>query len=337
MKKILYIGNKLAKKGNTVTSIETLGSMLLKEGFSLVTISSVKNKVLRLVDMIISVIKYRNQVSWVLIDTYSTQNFYYAAVIGKLCSFYNLSYIPILRGGNLPSRINKNPDLSRKLFGNAAINVVPSMYLWEHFQKQGFQNLTYIPNALEIENYTFKYRNSVPSKLLWVRSFSEIYNPILAIEIVEILQRKDINVSLCMVGPDKDGSMANCKKVVSELKLPVIFTGMMKKADWINLSKEYDIFINTTNFDNMPVSIMEAMALGLPVISTNVGGMPFLIDQEKDGVLVPPNNAEAFVDAIIDLIENPLKVQEITHSARAKMERFDWKNVKHKWIKLLGE
>lgn len=336
-KNLLYIGNKLSKKGNTITSIETLGSFFLKEGFSVIAVSSVKNKVLRLFDMILTVIKNKRRVSYVLIDAYSTQNFYYAVIIGRLCSIVNIPYIPILRGGNLPSRLKRNPGLCKALFGKAFTNVVPSKYLLEQFKEQGIINLTFIPNTLEIGNYPFKHRKSITPKLLWVRSFSEIYNPLLAMDIVEMLKRKGMDVSLCMVGPEKDGSLQSCKKIASDLNLPVTFTGMLPKEEWIALSKNYDIFINTTNFDNMPVSVMEAMALGLPVVSTNVGGLPFLIKNEVDGILVPPNNPEAFVNAIEDLCANPLKAQEITKNARTKMEGFNWEKVKHSWISLLDD
>lgn len=336
-KNLLYIGNKLSNKGVTVTSVETLGSFLEKEGYSVKTSSTFKNKLLRVLDMTSTVVQNRNRVSFVLIDTYSTQNFYYAVIVGKLCSAFNLRYIPILRGGNLPNRFKTSKYLSKKLFRKAFTNVAPSRYMLEQFQEQGFQNLTYIPNTLEIENYPFMKREVVVPKLLWVRSFSEIYNPLLAIEIVKLLQKKEINVSLCMVGPDKDGSMARCKEVVEELKLPVTFTGILPKAEWIVLSKDYDIFINTTNFDNMPVSVMEAMALGIPVISTNVGGLPYLIENKVNGILVPPNNAKVFVNAVFELLENQSLTQKITTNARSMIEGFDWQNVKHKWNELLKD
>ena len=334
-KNLLYIGNKLSNKGVTVTSVETLGSFLEKEGYSVKSSSAVKNKVFRILDMAFAVFKNRNPVSYVLIDTYSTQNFYYAVIIAKLCSLFKLPYIPILRGGNLSNRLKNSKRLSKKLFDNAVTNVAPSKYMLDQFKKNGFENLTYIPNTIEIENYQFKKRESLTAKLLWVRSFAEIYNPLLAIEIVELLHKKGVNVSLCMVGPDKDGSLARCKKLVNKLNLPVTFTGILSKDDWVSLSKEYDIFINTTNFDNMPVSVMEAMALGLPVISTNVGGLPFLINNKEDGILVPPNNPEAFVKDIEDLCENPLKAQLIIANAREKIEGFDWKKVRHHWNDLL--
>ncbi len=110
---------------------------------------------------------------------------------------------------------------------------------------------------------------------------------------------------------------------------------MLSKNEWIALSQDFDIFINTTNFDNMPVSVMEAMALGLPVISTNVGGLPFLIENDIDGILVAPNNSKAFVNAIEKLCNNPLKASNISQNARLKMEEYDWQKVKHSWIKLL--
>lgn len=334
--RIIYIGNKLSNSGSTATSIETLGSFLVDDGYSVITSSSKKNKFLRILDMLITVIKYRNEASIVLIDTYSTQNFYYAVVVARLCRFLKLSYVPILRGGNLPHRLKSSEALSRKLFSGAETNVVPSEYLMESFKNSGFHNLTYIPNTIALENYPFQLRKRIKPKLLWVRSFAEIYNPLMALEIVENLKKQNIEVELCMVGPEKDGSLKNCKKVAEELNLPITFTGILKKEEWIALSKKYDIFINTTNFDNMPVSVMEAMALGLPVISTDVGGVPFLIESDADGVLVPPNNPNVFIDSIKYLCENPSKAEQLTLNARAKIENFDWQVVKKQWFELFG-
>ncbi|WP_347372859.1 glycosyltransferase family 4 protein [Aequorivita sp. Q41] len=336
MKKILYIGNKLSKKGSTITSIETLGSFLEREGFFILSFSSFKNKILRILDMLRATFVFRNKVSWVLIDTYSTQNFYYAVAVAALCRIIKVPYIPILRGGNLPQRLDKSKKLSKNLFNGATTNVAPSQYILEEFKRRGYSKLTYIPNTIEIANYPFKIRNQVTPKLLWVRSFSEIYNPLLALEIVEILKKKGMPVSLCMVGPDKDGSLKRCEKIALDLNLPVSFKGMLKKEEWIELSTEYDIFINTTNFDNMPVSVMEAMALGLPVISTNVGGMPYLIDNDENGILLPPNNAKVFVEAIEALCNNSLKTAGISYKSRLKIEQFNWREIMAKWTRLLN-
>ena len=138
-----------------------------------------------------------------------------------------------------------------------------------------------------------------------------------------------------MVGPDADGSMEAVKQLAKDLQVTVKITGKLPKKDWIALAKDHNIFINTTNFDNMPVSVIEAMALGLPVVSTNVGGLPFLIKDNMDGLLVPPNNAEAFVVGIKQLINNPVASNTIAFNAREKVEQFAWGIVKHQWIELL--
>lgn len=325
----------MAIHGKSPTAIDLLPQKLGQEGFSVRTASSKKSKFFRLMEMVFTTIQNRNWAQLVLIDTYSTQNFYYAVLVAKLCRVFKLPYIPIVHGGNLPLRLKNSKNLSRKLFGKAQTIVAPSTYMMEQFKSYGFEKMVCIPNNIQIVEYPFKLRKSVTPKLLWVRSFSEIYNPLLALEIVEILQKKGVGVSLTMVGPDKDGSLQHCKKLAAERNLPITFTGMLQKQEWIKLSENFSVFINTTNFDNMPVSVMEAMAVGLPVISTNVGGLSFLIENEKEGILVPPNNAEAFVEAIESIIKNPIMTQKLTENARKKIESYDWEKVKQAWIKLL--
>lgn len=332
---LLYIGNKLSNKGKTVTSIETLGKLLEIEGFAINTASSKKNKVLRLLDMLLSVLKHRKQTDYVLIDTYSTSNFYYAYCVSLLCRFFRLKYIPILRGGNLPNRLKSNPKLSKAIFNHAYKNVAPSKYTQSNFEAFGYTNLVCIPNSIEIINYPFKTRHFHKIKLLWVRSFSKIYNPLLAIQVLKALINDNIEAELCMVGPDNDGSLEEAKKYAKQLKVNVFFTGKLEKEEWITLSKDYNIFINTTNFDNMPVSVIEAMALGLPVVSTNVGGIPFLITNTENGILIEPNNTVEFVKAIKKLVSEPTRTTNIVALARKKVEQFNWDIVKNQWINLL--
>ena len=335
MKNLLYIGNKLSNKGKTVTSIETLGKFLENEGFTVKTASSKTNKVFRLIDMLYHVVKYRKQTHFVLIDTYSTSNFYYAFFVSQLCRFLKLKYIPVLRGGNLPNRLKSHPKLSKKIFNGAYKNVAPSKYIQSHFEAFGYSNIVCIPNSIEIKNYPFKSRNFDKVKLLWVRSFSKIYNPLLAIKVLKALKDGNIEAELCMVGPDNDGSLEAARNYAKKLNLDVTFTGKLEKKAWVSLSKNYNIFINTTNFDNMPVSVIEAMALGLPVVSTNVGGISFLITNNDNAILVTPNNVEAFVKAIKKIKNQLEKTNNIITSARKKAEQFDWDIIKNQWIKLL--
>ncbi len=336
MKKILYIGNKLNNKSSTVTSIDTLGLLLKKEGYLVESYSSKKNKLIRLFDMCLAVFKNRSNTDIALIDTYSTQNFYYAFFVGGICKWLSIPYILILHGGNLPERLKNNKRLSDFLFKNSKKNVSPSKYLLKVFDDFGYTNVIYIPNTIEIKTYSFLNR-AIEPKLLWVRSFSEIYNPMMALKVVEQLLPQFPQTKLCMVGPEKDGSLQKCKAYAKKKGLPVTFTGKLEKEDWISLSENYSIFINTTNFDNTPVSVIEAMALGLPVVSTNVGGIPFLLDHNEDALLVGQNNIVEFSIAVQKILLSQELAHKLTINARKKAESFDWEKVKHYWFKLLDE
>ena len=335
-KNLLYLGNALSHKGITVTTIDILSRHLRAEGYEVTVASSFKNKGLRMLDMLWQVFKHRSKVDVVLIDTYSTTNFWYAVFVAKLCRMFKLPYIPILHGGNLPERFKSNPSTSQTLFGKAFMNVAPSGYLYEAFKQAGITNLKEIPNTIDINEYPFKERRQVGPKLLWVRSFAKIYNPMLALKVLKKLRKTYPEASLCMVGPEKDESYVACKTFAQEQLLPVTFTGKLTKEEWILLSGDYDLFINTTNFDNTPVSVIEAMALGLPVISTNVGGLPYLLGDRENALLVPPDNEEKMIEAISELLQNDILAHQLALAARSKAEAFDWENVKSFWNELLS-
>jgi glycosyltransferase involved in cell wall biosynthesis len=334
LKNLLYIGNKLSKHGVTPTTIEILGPLLEQEGFRMTYSSSKINQLQRLISMLWSVLQNR-KADCVLIDTYSTTNFWYTFAISQLCRLLKLKYIPILHGGNLPFRLKKNPKICNMIFNNSYHNVSPSNYLLEKFKEQGFDNLIHIPNTIEIENYTFQERKKATPNLLWVRSFAKIYNPLMAVEVFSLIKKKYPEATLCMVGPEKDGSLLEAKQKAKDLKLDVIFTGKLSKQDWIFKSQEFDIFINTTHFDNMPVSVVEAMSLGLAVVSTNVGGIPHLLEDKKEGLLVQDNDINEMVSAIEEIIENPDLFLSITNHARIKAESFNWECLKHNWFAAL--
>jgi len=335
--KLIYIGNRLSQKGRTVTSIETLGTYLENEGYEVIKASHYSNKVLRLLHMLWTVYKHRSTCSYVLIDTYSTQNFWFAVGVANVCRLFHVPYIPILRGGDLKTRLERSTSQSKKLFHGATCNIAPSQFLLQVFQNKGYQNLVYIPNSIPLKEYCFKHRKSIKPSLLWVRSFATIYNPMLALKVLEHLLKDYPEATLCMVGPDKDGSLLACKRYSEEKNLPVRFTGKLTKKEWIDLSENYDIFINTTNFDNTPVSVIEAMALGLPVISTNVGGIPYLLEDGKDSILVPPNNVEVFVEKVKSLVSDSSFAENLSLEARNKVLQFDWEKIKHAWNSLLQD
>lgn len=333
---ILYLGNNLSKHGNTPSSIETLG-ILLGWRYSILRVSNKQNQLLRWLDMMFAIVRYNRTATVVLIDTYSSLGFYYALGAAFVCRCFSIPYVPILRGGNLKIRLQQNPGLARFVFGGAKILIAPSAYLLSTFREFGFNNIQYIPNSIELSAYTMVERKSVSPKMLWVRSFHKIYNPQMALEVLQRLSNKFPTASLCMVGPDRDSSLFQCQEYVRKNGLTgrVKFTGVLSKTEWHKLAGDYDIFVNTTNVDNTPISVIEGMALGLPVVSTNVGGVPYLITDNETGLLVEAGDVDAMVEKIVKLVEDSSSAHRLALCARQHVEAFDWDRVKHKWFTLL--
>lgn len=334
-KNLLYLGNKLHNHGFNKTSIETLGVFLADEGFSVTYTSDKKNQIIRLLDMMLTTFLKAKKVDYILIDTYSTSSFWYAFFCSQIARLFKTKYIPILHGGDLPNRLKKNPYFCKLIFKNAFVNVAPSNYLLEKFKAKGFENLVYIPNSIQLEEYQFKKRNQVAPKLLWVRAFAEIYNPKMAVEVFKMLKEKHPEATLTMVGPDKDGSLISTKEFAESLNLEINFTGKLSKKQWTDLAEEHDIFINTTHFDNTPVSVLEAMSLGLPIVSTNVGGIPYMLTNNENALLVNDDNASEMADAIESLLNNDTFVQKLTSNAKILVNNMDWQLVKLNWKELL--
>lgn len=335
--RILYIGNKLAVHGRTPTAIDTLGPLLEQEGHTLHYAGSQLKQSARLRNMLYTIWQHRKTVDLVLIDTYSTTAFYYAWLCAKLCTWSGIKYVPILHGGNLPARFQNSPQKCKTVFGNSITNIAVSAYLQQYLEKAGFKG-TVIENSICLEEYDFKHRTSLQPNLLWVRSFHETYNPLMAIHVVNELKPRYPDVHLTMVGPDVDGSMEECKQLSSLLEVEgqITFTGKLTKQEWTALAQQHDVFINTTHYDNLPVSVLEAMALGLPVVSTNVGGIPYIIKDRQNGLLVNPGEPSEMADSIQQLIRDEELSASVSLNARKYAEQFDWSIIKIKWQKLFN-
>lgn len=333
---ILYIGNKLAEHGRTPTSIDTLGPLLEQEGHTVYYASNKLKQSARLKHMLLSIWKYRKQIDLVLIDTYSTTAFYYAWLSAKLCRWLDIKYIPILHGGNLPARFERSPGKCRTVFGNSAINIAVSPYLLHYLQQAGYKG-TVIENSISLNEYSFRQRAQLQPQLLWVRSFHETYNPQMAVHLVHHMKQQYPDVQLTMVGPEVDGSMDKCKQLAKDLGVDqqITFTGKLSKYEWTSLAQSKDILINTTNYDNLPVSVLEAMALGLPVVSTNVGGIPYIITDKQNGLLVNADDVVAMTTAITLLLSDDSMADDISKNAREYAAQYDWNIIKNKWHNLL--
>jgi glycosyltransferase involved in cell wall biosynthesis len=200
------------------------------------------------------------------------------------------------------------------------------------------EDLCLLPNAIDFSAYSFKLRERPKPRCIWLRSFHQIYNPSLALEVVAILSKDFPDIQLIMLGPDKyDGSLKKTKRIAAELGVTdqIAFLGGVSKAEvpkWLNKG---DIFINTTNIDNNPISVIEAMASGLCIVSTDVGGIPYLAENEKDALLVPPNDPIAMAKAVKRLLNDPNLSEKLSMNAHLKVRQLDWSVILSRWEDLL--
>lgn len=310
----------------------------LSESLTIKGYSDKRTQLSRLIDMIRALLRHRRHCSLVIIDTFSTRAFWYCYVISLMCRIFKIPYLPVVHGGLFENRLRNSPSISRQVFSNSATNISPSLFLKEIFERNGYE-IVYIPNFIDLNQYAYRKRTVLKPNLLWVRAFHKIYNPLMAIRVIKQLTEYFPEALLTMVGTDKDGSLAETQQLAKELGIEsnVRFTGYLKKTDWIALSTQSDFFINTTTADNMPVSVMEAMALGLPIVSTNVGGIPYLLNDGINSYLVDNNDDQRMANCIRSLIAESKAGMHIASEARKQSEKLSWDKVGHQWISLIDK
>ena len=142
-----------------------------------------------------------------------------------------------------------------------------------------------------------------------------------------------------MIGPDRgDGSLQEMKQTAKELGVAnrILLPGRISKSEVTEWMSGADIFLNTTHVDNTPISVLEAMACGVCVVSTNVGGIPYLLDHEHDALLVPSDDPVAMATAIRRLLCEPRLSERLSRNARQKVKQFDWSVIFPQWEELLA-
>lgn len=195
-----------------------------------------------------------------------------------------------------------------------------------------------MPNALEIAAYNYRQRTAPLARLGWLRAFHESYNPRLAVETLSQLAGEFPGLRLEMAGPDKgDGSRDRARRAGRELSVEgrLLIQPAVAKREVPSWMDRIDIFLNTTNYDNTPVSVLEAMACGACVVSTSVGGIPWLLRHEHDALLVPPDNPRQMAAAVRRLLREPGLAARLSRNARLKCEQFDWDAILPEWRRLL--
>jgi glycosyltransferase involved in cell wall biosynthesis len=122
---------------------------------------------------------------------------------------------------------------------------------------------------------------------------------------------------------------------VQELKITgVSFKGVATRSEIGRFYDEADIFINASRLDNMPVSVLEAFASGMPVVSTEPEGMRYLVEHGVTGLLSPPGDASALAQNVIRVMQNPELADRLVANARREFRRYSWPVVREQWLEV---
>ncbi len=336
--RVLIIGNFLSAFSRAKAPAEELRDCLKEKGWMVLWASGYQNRLCRILDMVLSVLGIKGRYEVAAVMVYSGPSFYWAEICAWFLKMKGRPFVLALHGGNLPEFSRQNLRRVQKLFSLASAIVAPSGYLPHQMGVR--QDMKIIPNGIHLERFEFHLRRSVKPEIVWVRAFHNIYRPQMVTGIAARIAVDFPGLHITMVGQDKkDGSLEMTRRIIRERKLQNLFTLIegVPNQDIPRYLKKADIFLNTAAIDNMPVSVIEAMACGLCIVSSSAGGVPFLIQDKTDGLLVQPSDEQAAAEAVLRLLKEPGLAEKLSTNARKKAQTFSWEKTLPLWQNLFKE
>jgi glycosyltransferase involved in cell wall biosynthesis len=217
----------------------------------------------------------------------------------------------------------------------ADVVAVPSDYLVRVFEQFGFRARA-IFNTVDMNCFRFRNRRPLRPLFLSNRNLEPLYNVGCLLRAFAIVQQKFPEARLTIAG---DGSKrVELEKLASELNLRnAEFVGRIPFERMCDLYAGADIYLNSSDIDNMPGSILESFASGLPVVTTEAGGIPFIVANETTGLIVRRGDHQAMASCAIRLLEDESLVETITTNALGECEKYRWESVRAQWIDLYYE
>ena len=319
---------------------EVVGQLLADEGYTVRLTSHHVARLPRLVDILVSLIAWRHEIDLVIMSVFGGRSFAISDAASSLCRTLAIPQVFFLHGGSLPDLLARHPEWIRRVMRRSAAIVAPSTYMVEQFRKHlgDAVPVRVIPNVVDVTHYPYRHRPTVEPRLLWMRTFHEWYHPEMALDVLEDLRRTHPRATLTMAGQEKGlGEAVRAESHRRGLAEAVCFPGFLGPADKLREFDAHDIYLNTNRVDNMPVSILEAGAFGLPVVATAVGGVPHLLRDGETGLLVPDGDAAAMAQAIRRLLNEQELAVALSTNGRRLAESCAWEPVRGQWEALFDE
>ncbi len=230
------------------------------------------------------------------------------------------------RGGEAEAFLARRRWLVHASLRHAAAIVVPSAFLAGVFERHGYATQI-VPNIVDLGRFAPGHVPHAGPVVLVARNLEPIYDNASAIRAFAIVRAAcpDARLILAGSGPERGAleQLAQQLGVAAALR----FAGRVDNADMPQLYHQADLVLNPSLADNMPVSVLEALACRLPLVSTNVGGIPALLQHDVHALLVAPGDAGAMAQALLALIRSPSTARRLAAAGQAHVARFDWGQV----------
>lgn len=257
----------------------------------------------------------------------------FAAPAIWIAKLRNTPVVVNYRGGEAASFLANSPHSIGLSMRQASALIVPSGFLKTVFASY---NMTaeIVHNIVDIE----RFNNPAPYRasrrhLLVARNLEPIYDNETAIRAFLTVHRKHPDATLTIAG---SGPLAGSLCALAEslgLADAVIFTGRLDRDAMAQAYRNADIAINPSLVDNMPNSVLEALASGVPVVSTDVGGVPYIVNDGQTALLVSPNSPDAMAEAILKLMDDSALSEQLIKNGLAEVQKYTWQRV---WPILFG-
>jgi glycosyltransferase involved in cell wall biosynthesis len=210
--------------------------------------------------------------------------------------------------------------------------VVPSRYLADIFASHGIPTVI-VGNAIEAAELRYRHRPVIRPLLVCTRNFEPGYAVDLVVRAFADIKKEFRSARLLLAG--SGSKEAAIRALVRELDVgEVEFCGAVPRSRIGELLDRADVFVNASLIDNMPVSILEAFAAGLPVVSAASGGIPYLVEHERTGLLSAVGDVQALARNVRRVIVDPLLARRLAGNAHEESSRYEWPAIRAEWLQL---
>lgn len=253
----------------------------------------------------------------------------YAAPAIWIAWLRNKPVVVNYRGGEAADFLSRSWMWVKPSLKRAQAVIVPSGFL-KHIFGEFAIDAKIVPNIINLERFSWRSRpaekNSAPH-IIVTRNLEPVYDVATAIRAFFQLSSKIPGASLSIAGsgPERDA----LERLVIDLGLSgkVRFTGRLEPEAMAKLYQQADLMVNSSLIDNMPNSVLEALASNVPVVTTNVGGIPFLVEHRRHALLVPAQNPDAMAAAMLTLLGNPGMARQMGENGLNLVRQYTWPQV----------